>query len=246
MGIGAEQVFDQQWLWGLGMSPGGHPERPGRPATRPRAPGAQASEDGQSCAGQFEDVQRERLVGLIKRMAMHDEAALASFYDATAGKLYAVVLRVLRNAPLAEEVVVDTYHQAWRQAQGYDPARAGPLTWLVMMGRSRALDALRARDPAMLHEAPEELLDEADLAQGSDPLDLLSALQSNHAVHAAVSRLGAAQRQMIALAFFRGMSHQEIAEQTGVPLGTVKSQIRRALEALRRELGPEGRAQEIR
>jgi len=182
------------------------------------------------------DEERARLVALIAQMAARDEAALAAFYDLTAGKAYALAVRITRNAPLAEEAVADAFHQAWRDAGRYDAGRSGPLTWLLMLCRSRALDALRARDPAVVHDAPETLVNAADLAQDEGPLDILQALESQHAVHAAVATLSATQRQMIALAFFRGLSHQEIAERTHTPLGTVKSQIRRALEALRRRL----------
>jgi len=180
--------------------------------------------------------ERSRLVALIGRMAARNEPALAEFYDLTVGKAYALALRITRSAPLAEEVVADAFHQAWRGAGRYDPKRSGPLTWLLMMCRSRALDALRARDPALVHDAPETLVAEGDAPQGEGPLDLLQALESRHAVHAAVATLSAAQRQMIALAFFRGLSHQEIATHMNAPLGTVKSQIRRALDALRRHL----------
>jgi RNA polymerase sigma-70 factor (ECF subfamily) len=115
------------------------------------------------------------------------------------------------------------------------------VTWLLVICRSRALDALRARDPAMLHESPEELVAADEVPRESDTLDLLTALETRNAVRAAVARLSASQRQMIGLAFFRGLTHQEIAQAVGLPLGTVKSQIRRALDALRRELPDLGR-----
>jgi RNA polymerase sigma factor (sigma-70 family) len=136
-------------------------------------------------------------------------------------------------------VLSGAYQQTWRDAVRYDPAKSAPLTWLLMICRSRALDALRARDPAMVHEDPASLVPEADQMGGDDPLDLLAAMASHRALHTALDALTPSQRQMIALAFFRGMSHQEIAEQTYLPLGTVKSQIRRALATLRSALAAE-------
>ncbi len=183
-----------------------------------------------------EETQRSELVALVHKMAGGDERALAQFYDRTVGKAYGLALRIVSSKPLAEEIVADSFYQAWKQAAAYDSGRASPITWLLVICRSRALDALRARDPASLHESPEELVSEDDAPRERDSFDLLAALETRHAVHAAVATLSASQRQMIGLAFFRGLTHQEIAQFVGLPLGTVKSQIRRALDALKRKL----------
>lgn len=183
-----------------------------------------------------EDAQRSELIALVHRMAGGDERALAELYDRTVGRAYSLALRIVASKPLAEEVVADSFYQAWKQAGAYDSARASPMTWLLVICRSRALDALRARDPASLHESPEDLVSEEDAPQDRDSFDLLAALETRHAVHAAVATLSASQRQMIGLAFFRGLTHQEIAQSVGLPLGTVKSQIRRALDALKHKL----------
>lgn len=184
----------------------------------------------------------ERLAPLLALIKARDEAALGTFYDATVSKVFGLALRIVGTAALAEEVVVDTYHQVWREATRFDSARGVPMAWLMMMCRSRALDALRSRDPAISHEDPSTLADEADDALGADPLDLVAAVESRSALHGALMRLAPAQRQLLALAFFRGMTHEEIAEQAALPLGTVKSQIRRALASLRRTLEPAGGA----
>lgn len=178
------------------------------------------------------------LLALVARMAERDERALAKFYDATVAKAWSVSLRICRDAALAEEVVADAYHQAWRDAPRFDAARGTPLAWIAMIARSRALDALRARDPAQLHEDPASLMSVDELPTDADPLDLLLATEASSAVHAALARLPMAQRQMLGLAFFRGLTHQEIAAQTGQPLGTIKSQIRRALAAMAQGLAP--------
>ncbi|HZR04125.1 MAG TPA: sigma-70 family RNA polymerase sigma factor [Burkholderiales bacterium] len=184
------------------------------------------------------DHERGELIALVRGMAAGNQQALAEFYDRTIGKAYGLALRITGNAGLAEEAVGDAYYQAWRHAGEYDAQRAAPMTWLLIMCRSRALDALRARDPALLHDSPHDLVDPADLPQGSDTVDILASLEAGHAVHTAIAALTPVERQMIGLAFFRGLSHQEIAHFAGMPLGTVKSHIRRALQTLRRELPP--------
>lgn len=202
---------------------------PSRPAPAP--PAAPDRESGPPSA-----VDPQGLGTLLARMADGDEAALAAFYDATVAKAYGLALRIVGTPSAAEEVVVDTYHQAWREARRFDPRRGVPMAFLMMMCRSRALDALRSRDQAVPHEDPASLIDDADQPRGGDPLDLLVAMDTHSAVHGALALLAPAQRQMIALAFFRGMTHEEIAAHAALPLGTVKSQIRRALDVLRRTL----------
>jgi RNA polymerase sigma-70 factor (ECF subfamily) len=181
------------------------------------------------------DPQHE-LSALVARMVEGDELALTEFYDRTVAKVYGLALRIVGIAALAEEVVVDTYHQAWREVRRYDGARGVPMAWLLMMCRSRALDALRSRDPAIPHEDPASLVDDTLQPRDADPLELLTAIEAHSALHAALVRLSPQQRQMVALAFFRGLTHEEIAAHAALPLGTVKSQIRRALDVLRRAL----------
>jgi RNA polymerase sigma-70 factor (ECF subfamily) len=177
-----------------------------------------------------------QLAEWIEAIVDQDERALASLYDATFSRVFGIVQRIVRRTALAEEVVEDTYFQVWRQAVRFDPARGHALTWLLAIARSRAIDALR-------HEARfqhESLDDETESATASEarPSDELLALARHQAdLHQALLLLGAQPRQLISLAFFRGLSHEEIAQQTCLPLGTVKSQIRRALQTLQRILG---------
>jgi RNA polymerase sigma-70 factor (ECF subfamily) len=178
----------------------------------------------------------------IARIARQDERALEALYDATAARVNGIVLRILQRAALAEEVLEDTYWQVWRQAPRFDAERGRPITWLLAIARSRAIDALR-REQRFLHDAlPED--DEADAAGLSDaralpPQDLLEAARGQAHVHAALASLEPCSRQLVSLAFFRGLTHEEIAEQQGLPLGTVKSLIRRALQQLRRVMEAE-------
>ncbi len=171
------------------------------------------------------------LAALIRRMSAADEPAFAAFYDATLGKVYGLALRITGRPDAAEDVVAEVYHQAWRQAASYDPARGRPLTWLLTLTQSRALDNLRRRDAADSHPEPETLA-EAQTDATSDPLDLLLTLERDSAIHGALARIVPIQRQLLALAFYRDLSHREIADHAHLPLGTVKTHIRKALLAL--------------
>jgi RNA polymerase sigma-70 factor (ECF subfamily) len=172
----------------------------------------------------------------IAQVIRQDEAAFAALYEATVGRVYGLALRITRNAELAEEVAEDAFWQVWRQAPRFDPTRGTALSWILTMARSRSLDALRARDPAIATEDTTALLDAKGLSDPS-PEDLLDAVQDEHRLHGALEQLEAQPRQLIALAFFRGLTHEEIASHTGIPLGTVKSHIRRGLNTLRTLLG---------
>jgi RNA polymerase sigma-70 factor (ECF subfamily) len=172
---------------------------------------------------------------LIRRIVERDQRALEALYGATAARVHGLVLRITQRAALAEEVVEDTYWQAWRQAPRFDASRGRPLTWLLAMARSRAIDALR-RDQRFKHD---ELPDDDVLSDDQvapPPQDLLDASRGATAVHAALAGLDPRARQLVALAFFRGLTHEEIAERQGMPLGSVKSLIRRSLQQLRRML----------
>jgi RNA polymerase sigma factor (sigma-70 family) len=177
---------------------------------------------------------------LITRIGGRDDRALAALYDETASRVFGLVSRMVHDAGTAEEVVEDTYWQVWRQSERFDPARGRPLTWLLAMARSRAIDAMRRRERrAHLPLDDDELAALCD-EDGAGPPDLLAATRGQHLLHGALASLEAQPRQLIALAFFRGLTHEEIAACTQLPLGTVKSQIRRSLLALRQHLAQAG------
>jgi RNA polymerase sigma factor (sigma-70 family) len=176
------------------------------------------------------------LAALILRIGDHQDHALTALYDATASRVFGLVGRIVGDSALAEEVVEDTYWQVWRQAARFDAARGRPLTWLLAMARSRAIDALRRRE-RKAHVA----LDEDELAGVCDernpgPHEALATARGQHLLRRALAGLDAQPRQLVSLAFFRGLTHEEIAACTGLPLGTVKSQIRRSLQGLRQWL----------
>lgn len=183
----------------------------------------------------------QQLVAWIEAIVDQDERALAALYDATFSRTFGIVKRIVRRTALAEEVVEDTYFQVWRQAVRFNPQRGQALTWLLAIARSRAIDALR-HEARFQHESVDELIasETADETRSSDELLDLARCQAD--LHQALMLLGAQPRQLVSLAFFRGLSHEEIAQQTCLPLGTVKSQIRRALQTLRQILGDSGPA----
>lgn len=181
-----------------------------------------------------------QLQAWIQRVIRQDEAAFGQLYEACVSRIYGLTLRITRNAAQAEEVTEDTFWQVWREAPRFDAARGTAMAWMLTIARSRALDSLRARDPAQAVEDAAELLD-AQHTQGTQhhasPMDLLNATQTDHALHDALAALDPQPRQLIALAFFKGLTHDEIATHTGMPLGTVKSHIRRGLTTLKTLLG---------
>ena len=169
----------------------------------------------------------------IARMACGDEAGMGLLYDGTLGHVHGLALRVTRDQDAAEDVVADTYLQAWQQAGRYDGGRGTPLAWLLNMTRSRALDFLRRRGTVMT--ADESLAAERleQTISDDDPLSLVMALQREQHLRDAIASLSPVAQRLLGLAFFRGLSHGEIAELTGLPLGTVKSHLRRAQDSLR-------------
>jgi len=176
------------------------------------------------------------LAGWVEAVADADQAALARLYDATVSRVYGVALRIVRRPELAEEVVSDVYLQAWREAGRYDASRGKVLAWLLIIARSRALDFLRRQDEAFSHPDPHELGEEP-FDPADNPHDLLAAARGNRALLAALEVLTPIQRQLLGLAFFQGLSHSEIVDHSGIPLGSVKTHIRRALGLLREQLG---------
>jgi RNA polymerase sigma-70 factor (ECF subfamily) len=181
---------------------------------------------------------REALGGIVSRR----EESLAQFYDATVGRVYGLALRVTSRSDAAEEVTADVYMQVWNQAERFDQSRGSVLAWLLTICRSRAIDYLRRRDEAESWADPPE----PEGSAGQDPQDLLVAMESGRAVSEALQILLPLQRQLVSLAFFRGLTHEEIAEHVQLPLGTVKTHIRKALASLRKHLAPRIREDAVR
>ena len=180
-----------------------------------------------------------RLMELLARTALSDQRAFAELYRLTAPHLYAVALRILREAAAAEEVLQESFVNVWHHAGSYLAARSQPLTWLTSIVRNRCLDQLRRREIATTTMNDEEE-GVTMAAEGPTPLEALLAGADARAVRACVEGLDARQKQAIALAFYQGLSHSELARHLKQPLGTVKSWVRRGLERLRACLDEQG------
>ena len=186
------------------------------------------------------------LCALVQRVGRAEQEALAELYDITVSRVFGLARGVTRNPHAAEEVTEDVYWQVWRQALRFDRQRGPVMAWLFALARSRALDHLRRVDPAHSHPEPETLM--PDLVDAhANPSQLIATADRDRSLHAAIDRLDPLPRQLLGLAFFGGLTHDEIAQQTRLPLGTVKSHIRRALESLRGALStPAARDSEVR
>ena len=174
---------------------------------------------------------------LLGRAGLGDRAAFATLYERTSSHLLGVVLRIQRDRAQAEDILQEVYVNVWRAAQSFDAAQSQPLTWLSSIARNRAIDSLRRTQTqpqfrsTSLDEDNDVYDTVADDAPG--PLDLLSRASDARALSSCMQGLSAQQRQSVALAFFDGLSHAEVAEQMRQPLGTVKSWVRRALMSLK-------------
>ena len=176
------------------------------------------------------DAHQERLAQLLARTALGDRAAFAQLYEATRAKLFAVSLRIVRERFLAEEVLQDSFVSIWNHASEYARAKSAPTTWMTAIVRNRSLDVVRRtrEEPDIDDRLAEGLVDE-----GAAPDREAAARAGGHSIRQCLAELEPEQRQSIALAFFHGLTHSELALHIGRPLGTVKTHIRRGLMRLR-------------
>jgi RNA polymerase sigma-70 factor (ECF subfamily) len=187
------------------------------------------------------DDRNAALAQLLARVALGDRAAFAGLYKAVSAQLLGVILRIQRDRGQAEDVLQEVFVAVWRAAQGYDAARAQPMTWLTSIARHRAIDSLRrgkaevatvtslagdddGDDPNLVDTLPSDL---------SGPMESLAQADQAKAVTRCMGRLSAEQQQCVALAYYQGLSHSEVAQHLRQPLGTVKSWVRRALMSLK-------------
>ena len=170
----------------------------------------------------------------IRRCAGRDESALAALYDESSALAYTVALRVLQDEADASEVVVDVYKQIWDAAARFDEQRGSAAAWIILLARSRAMDRRRFRS-AQVRSAARVAVDEVgDIASPHpSPEKEAIASQSSRSVILALAEVPVEQRKVLELSFFAGLSHSEIADQLGEPLGTVKTRIRLAVNKLR-------------
>jgi RNA polymerase sigma factor (sigma-70 family) len=180
------------------------------------------------------------LAQLLARTGLGDRTAFAKLYERSSGHLFAVVLRIQRDRAQAEDLLQEIYVSVWKAAAGFDAARAQPLTWLTHIARNRAIDSLRRasaqpRTESLSVDDDDDRPDPAEALASEEPgpLDLLGRASESRELTQCMERLTPPQRQSVALAFFDGLSHAEVAEHLREPLGTVKSWVRRALNTLK-------------
>jgi len=176
------------------------------------------------------DAARAELVAILLRTGEEDRAAFRDLYLRTNAKLFGVCLRICGEREAAADVLHDVYLTIWKRAGAYEPSRASPITWLATIARNRAIDWRRAqgsRPTAPIEDAP-DIADTAPLAS-----DSLVADEEAHSLHRCLDELDGNQRDSIRTAFFQGLTYAELAERVSVPLGTMKSWVRRGLARLR-------------
>ncbi|MDI1239728.1 MAG: sigma-70 family RNA polymerase sigma factor [Polaromonas sp.] len=176
-----------------------------------------------------------QLIALIDRVALADESALRELYELTSSKLYGVAVRVVSNRSWAEDVLQEAFINIWRIAGDYKATLSPPMAWLCLIVRSRGLDFLRRRnsDRADAVQELDDVMSDTLEGDSANPMDTALAGEQAWALHQCLSQLGNKQREVVSLAYLRDLSHGELAEQLKLPLGTVKTWIRRGLEQLR-------------
>ncbi|RDV03198.1 sigma-70 family RNA polymerase sigma factor [Undibacter mobilis] len=173
------------------------------------------------------DANRNLVIAALSRIAGGERTALQTVYRLTSAKLFAVVLRILGSREEAEDVLQDVYLTVWRRAADFDPSRASPMTWLITIARNRAIDRLRATRGTTSFEALDAANAIADDAPGAE--QLLTAHEDQARLRTCLDSLATEESTALRGAFFAGSTYEELARRGGIPAGTMKSRIRRAL-----------------
>ncbi|NKI71901.1 sigma-70 family RNA polymerase sigma factor [Collimonas pratensis] len=188
------------------------------------------------------DLQPEQLKIWLAAVVRKDAAAFRALYDATSPKLFGFALRILVKREWAEEVLQESFVNVWNNAGSYQASLAAPMTWMTAIVRNKALDFLRRSDSAVEIDADtfdKEVMNAMESADPT-PLEALQLSADAKALAACLGRLEGLHRQAIALSFYHDLSHSEVAAQMKLPVGTVKTWIRRGLERLKACLGTLG------
>ena len=171
----------------------------------------------------------------LARVALGDRTAFASVYQATSAHLFSVALRILKRRDVAEDVLQEAFVSVWHHAGSYQAASGQPMTWMISIVRNKALDVVRSASAR--HETARPVTaegDEIDIAdERPNPLQLLTQATDALAIRGCMEALDASHRQCLALAYYHGMSHSEVAAHMRAPLGSVKAWVRRGLERLK-------------
>ncbi|MFZ1134048.1 MAG: sigma-70 family RNA polymerase sigma factor [Candidatus Korobacteraceae bacterium] len=163
---------------------------------------------------------------LVARVRAGDQQALAELYDRYSHVVYGVALRILQDTGAAEDILQDIFLQLWRRPDAFDSSRGSLAAWLAVIARHRSIDRLRRR-------RPETDIEECVIAGGVDPRDETERTLVIEKVRVVMNEMSSDQRTAMEMAFFQGLTHTEIAEKTGEPLGTIKTRIRSGLQMLR-------------
>jgi RNA polymerase sigma-70 factor, ECF subfamily len=174
------------------------------------------------------------LVWLLAAVAKGDQAAFERLYQATRAKLYGAALRILRRADLADEVIQETYLKVWSSAGQFDPAIASPITWMVAIARNRAIDLVRKKSEISLEQEPEAM---QVPAESPDPLAGRHASDELRRLLACMGTLDEERRRLVLLAYYSGLSRDQLAARFDTPVNTIKTRLRRALSDIRECLG---------
>lgn len=180
---------------------------------------------------------RRRLAAALVATGDEDREAFRHVYRLTSSKLLGICLRICGNRQAAEDVLQEVYLTIWRRAGGYDPGRSSPITWLATIARNRAIDWRRSRGLPAPDGSAAEAHAVVDPAAGAD--DLIAIDEADRQLHRCLDGLDADQGDAIRTAFFDGLTYAELADRKGVPLGTMKSRVRRGLARLKECLGDE-------
>ncbi len=173
---------------------------------------------------------------LIHQVAQGDQEALGTLYDVSSSLVYSLAMRIVGNAATAEEVTLDVYTQIWRQAKSFDGRRGGPSAWLLVLTRSRSIDRLRSGAQERQRRSYQDTDYQPD--PNASPEASTVVTEQRHLVQTAMAALPSEQREVLELAYFSGLSHSHIADQLGLPAGTVKTRIRLGMAKLRDALKP--------
>lgn len=171
-----------------------------------------------------------RLQTLLAATARRDEQAFAKLYELTSANLYAVAVRILKSESAAQDALQDAFVQIWHRAVDFHAGKGSPMAWMASIVRYRALDMIRRQKPT----APVEAIDLEKIETDLGPLGKLLESDMARQIWDCLQELGDSQRNTILLAFYEGLTHDELSERTATPLGTVKSWIRRGLQSVKR------------
>jgi len=183
------------------------------------------------------DITDEARSQLLQRCAAGDAAALRTLYDQVAPQLFSILLRILHRTDLAEEALQEVFMSVWRNASSYRPGRGSPMAWLTSIARYRALDVRRSLRPDQFSGDLMEIAQETVAAEDTDLVEKASLTADAQRLENCMEQLTPQHGRAIRLAFINGLTHEEIAVRIGSPIGTVKSWVRRGLQALRHCLG---------